>query len=287
MNCEQANQIPLTRLLKDLGFSPVQELQRSWIYSSPLRQEKTPSFKVNLSRNLWVDFGDGEGGTVVSFVMRYYQVGVSEALQKLNALYATDDISSLRLQALPSFSQEEACSSKVDIHKITDITAPALMGYLESRAIAPSLARRYLKEIHYVTHGKHYFALCFENRSGGYEVRNKYFKGSFGKKDVSWLSAESRHVAVFEGFFDFLSALAWKNRDVLTTNILVLNSTALKQRALEVITDLQMERTYLYLDHDQAGRETSDFFLRYADVVDGSGIYQGYKDFNEFWVAQK
>mgnify|MGYP002235078562 CR=1 FL=1 len=35
-----------------LGFSPVREQGDSLWYRSPFRQERTPSFKVSLSRNL-------------------------------------------------------------------------------------------------------------------------------------------------------------------------------------------------------------------------------------------
>jgi hypothetical protein len=34
-------------------------------YLSPFRNEATPSFKVNQSANLWYDFGEGKGGTVI------------------------------------------------------------------------------------------------------------------------------------------------------------------------------------------------------------------------------
>jgi hypothetical protein len=47
------------------------------------------------------------------------------------------------------------------------------------------IATCYLREIHYKAKGKRYFALCFPNDSGGYEIRNPYFKGSFSPKDIT------------------------------------------------------------------------------------------------------
>lgn len=33
--------------------------------------------------------------------------------------------------------------------------------------------------------GKWYFAVGFANRSGGYEIRNKYLKGSISPKEIT------------------------------------------------------------------------------------------------------
>jgi len=42
--------------------------------------------------------------------------------------------------------------------------------------------KRYLEEIYYKIDPKNYFGLSFKNNSGGYEVRNRYFKGSSNRK---------------------------------------------------------------------------------------------------------
>ena len=52
MNIEEAKRIPLEDYLRRMGFSPVREQGDSLWYRSPFRQERTPSFKVSLSRNL-------------------------------------------------------------------------------------------------------------------------------------------------------------------------------------------------------------------------------------------
>lgn len=40
-------------------------------YLSPYRKEKTPSFKVDSVKNLWVDFGDGyTEGTIIDLVLK-------------------------------------------------------------------------------------------------------------------------------------------------------------------------------------------------------------------------
>ncbi len=53
-------------------------------------------------------------------------------------------------------------------------------------------------------HGKRYFAIGFRNLSGGYEVRNRFFKASLAK-DISLMENGSDTCNLFEGFIDCLS----------------------------------------------------------------------------------
>ncbi len=46
----------------------------------------------------------------------------------------------------------------------------------------------------------------FKNNFGGFELRNKYFKGSSSPKEITLISNNSPdRLNVFEGFMDFLS----------------------------------------------------------------------------------
>lgn len=66
--------------------------------------------------------------------------------------------------------------------RIDPLTNPVLLGYLKERGILPEIAREACKEVHFQNKGKWYFAVGFANRSGGYEIRNKYLKGSISPK---------------------------------------------------------------------------------------------------------
>ena len=41
----------------------------------PLREEHEPSFKVNTDRNLWYDFGAGNGGNIIALAKELYCSG--------------------------------------------------------------------------------------------------------------------------------------------------------------------------------------------------------------------
>ena len=64
-------------------------------------------------------------------------------------------------------------------------------------------------------------------------MRNPGFKGTVGTKDITYLpNPERLDAAVFEGSFDFLSALAYYKHDRPQSNVLVLNSVSLIDRAI-------------------------------------------------------
>ena len=83
MNITQAKQIAITDLLYSWGHTPTRSNEcESW-YLSPFRKEVNASFKVNTKKNIFYDFGDGFGGTVIDFVMKYNNCSISEALNIL------------------------------------------------------------------------------------------------------------------------------------------------------------------------------------------------------------
>lgn len=53
----------------------------------PFHDEKTPSFNVNPSRNVYHCFGCGEGGDVINFLMKMDGLGFSEAVERLADKY--------------------------------------------------------------------------------------------------------------------------------------------------------------------------------------------------------
>lgn len=66
MNIEQVKNIALEDYLHSLGFSPIKQQGSSLWYNSPFRTETEASFKVNLTRNEWYDFGLGKGGNIIA-----------------------------------------------------------------------------------------------------------------------------------------------------------------------------------------------------------------------------
>jgi len=59
MNIQEAKNISLADYLQSIGIIPRKRQGNNLWYSSPFRDETEPSFKVNLTRNEWKDFGSG------------------------------------------------------------------------------------------------------------------------------------------------------------------------------------------------------------------------------------
>lgn len=75
--------IGIRQFLARRGIQPKYECNGYGMYLSPLREERTPSFKVDYVRNLWYDFGLGEGGTLLTLVMRLERCDSREAVRRL------------------------------------------------------------------------------------------------------------------------------------------------------------------------------------------------------------
>ena len=85
MTTADAKKLSLVTYLASLGHQPKRKSGDDHWYLSPLRQERTPSFKVNGRLNLWFDFGTGNGGTIIDFGVLYFGCDVSAFLQKLDS----------------------------------------------------------------------------------------------------------------------------------------------------------------------------------------------------------
>jgi hypothetical protein len=48
----------------DLLGNPSKKMGKEWVYKAPHRDDKNPSFSVNVDKNIWHDWGSGEGGNV-------------------------------------------------------------------------------------------------------------------------------------------------------------------------------------------------------------------------------
>lgn len=63
--------------------TPVKQRGRDFWCCCPLHQEKTPSFKIDPSTQLWHCFGCGEGGDVFAFIMKTEDLTFPEAVRRL------------------------------------------------------------------------------------------------------------------------------------------------------------------------------------------------------------
>ena len=285
MNIQEAKQIRIADYLQSLGYTPVKQQGNSLWYKSPFREETEASFKVNTDRNLWFDYGLGKGGNIIALAEELYASDYVPYL--LNKI--AERVPHIRSV---SFSFRQQASELSFQHlEVGELTHPALLRYLQERGISTDLARLECKELHFIHNGKPYFAIGFPNVAGGYEVRNRFFKGCIAPKDISHIRqhGEPREKClVFEGMMDYLSFLTLRMRncpimpDLDRQDYVILNSVAIVSKAMDVLH--RYERIHCLLDNDEAGRNAylelaREFSGRIRDFSDN---YNGHKDLNDY-----
>jgi hypothetical protein len=158
-----------------------------------------------------------------------------------------------------------------------------LLQYLKDRRIDFQIAEIYCKQILFELYGKTSKALGFQNDQGGFELRNSSFKGTVAPKGITTFQNSVGEVAVFEGFFDFLSYQTIHQKLSLPkTDFLVLNSTGFFEKSRPIMDTY--ERVRLFLDHDFTGESCTKLGLSWGKKYqDESALYTGHKDLNE-WI---
>ena len=279
MNCKEIKEnVSIRTVLESFNLFPVKENHKTAFYLALDRDEKIPSLSVNFVKNRAFDFGTGKSYDVISIVQQMKKCSVSEALDYLGQF----DFS-VRENQLKSENLNE---KPYEILNVSEVRHPALIQYLESRKVIEQ--KHLVKEIRYKMNDKRYFGIGFFNNSDGLEIRNLYSKICLGKKNITLIKNENlnNEIAIFEGFFDYLTYRNLEQSDHSTSDFLILNSTAMLFKAEELLKDY--DKIYLFLDNDSNGKYVTSLIInQYKNVEDCSLLYRNFKDLNEWWCSNK
>jgi len=277
ISCQQARAVDMVAYLNSIGHHAQKVSGNNYWFSSPFRKERTPSFKVDRRINRWYDFGEGIGGNLIDFAIRYHHCSISSFLQALSA--------GSILPAPPQIATAVSGEENISIKKVGRLRAPGLLSYLQQRSIPTIIAEKYCQEVRYTLYGREYYAIGFENNLGGFELRNAFFKGSSSPKTITSIIIGSGKICVFEGFMDFLSFLSLnsphKTQNSQSPNFIILNSLSFFENAIPLL--LEHDAIHLYLDRDAAGRRSCLKALQLSEKFhDESYRYAAFKDLNDF-----
>ena len=273
---QASSEAHLMDYLQANGHTPLRITYGSAWFISPFRNEKTASFKVNIPKNLWFDFGSGEGGTLPVLVMKMRNVNYSDARE---ILYSDN------YPLVSYYTGIDEPTGHIKIESISPLNHPALQEYINNRKVSGIFSRLYLEEARYTVHGRRYFALAFKNDYGGYELRNAKFKTGSSPKYFTTIPGQDDHsINVFEGFMDFLSCCTYYNC-IPSHQTIILNSLSFLPRIEAMLHD--SVKVNLFLDNDPAGRNcTQRLYDSCGNIKDWAPvIYPDHKDFNEFLMA--
>ena len=280
---------PIVEYLERKGIKPVRKTPTYVMYRSPLREETHPSFKVDTEKNLWIDYAEGRGGSIIDLCMRMEGCTLSEAIRHLGQNAPDNGTYSFLNCLVPNNTQPVMVANGARrLIEISDTLPPHLQDYLtKERCIDLEKAMPFLKCISYEVRSRLYQAIGFANLSGGYELRDdKKFKGTIAPKDITPIFTDrAEPVCIFEGFMDFLSFLSMKEE--ITNHCLVMNSVSNVARTIRYLNDRHLTHIRAFLDNDEAGRRAVQYFIKAGFHVEDMNIhYKDFKDLNDFHISR-
>ncbi|NIJ52204.1 toprim domain-containing protein [Dyadobacter arcticus] len=276
----QIKELDIVDYLLELGFQPNKIRNVDHWYLSPFRNERTASFKVNRNLNRWYDHGVGRGGNLVDFAVMFYQCTVRQVIDIFS-----DYLSFYKPRPRPIPRIWNVTQRPIEILSTAELSSKSLIRYVSSRCVFTEVAMRYCKQANYRIGDHRYFALGLQNDSGGYELRNSFSKVGSSPKDITTIDTDASTVSVFEGMFDFLSYKTIMTQTVeAPENHVILNSVSMFERARPFLE--RHDHINLYFDRDLAGfRCTSSAMAISEKYNDASGLYEGFKDLNEWLIS--
>ncbi|MCY7350692.1 MAG: CHC2 zinc finger domain-containing protein [Cytophagaceae bacterium] len=278
----KAKAVSILAYLESLGHRPHSQQGREWAYRSPLQEERTPSFFVNTVKNVFADYSSQEQGDSIRLVRLLTGQDFPSAVQELLNFQGHSFSFS---GPLPAPIPAEPGQPAIEVIAVRPLTHSALLHYVQSRGISSAVAQTYCQEVHYLAaKGRTFYAVGFANDCGGFVLRSANFKGQTAPAGFTTISGPRRARAnVFEGFFNFLSAVQLFGSSSYAS--IVLNSTNNVTKALPVLRNF--DSLNLYLDLDKAGQDAVGRLKKEGlNVIDRSERYAGFNDLNHYLVNQ-
>jgi len=296
MTFETAKQLSIKEYLAQLGHHPTKEHRGRLAYFSPFRIETEPSFFLNESGgnngiDLWNDFGEGEGGTIIDLVIKLNNLSTrSTALKILAGNQQPLDLP--KPVAKPRMAKLKA-ENPIQVKNSHPLKDEKLIQYItEERKIPLGLAKHYLEQVWYQMEDTYYLAIGWKTK-GGYELRSGKgftFKGCSGKKAITLIPSKKDRLYIFESMFDYLSYVVLHSRVVkkriifLEGEVIILNSTSMVKRIIPYLKQRQFSEILSFFDKDRAG-EKGLALLQEQFSIKQQDFYFEYEDVNEYLVA--
>ena len=276
------NKVSILDYLESKQVDCVSTLKKNFCFFSPITGETgTPSFFVTNDGTGFNCFSSGNKGDIYRLVMILEKM---DFMQSYNFLSKFD---SSIISPLVIDKMKPEIKAEIEINEVKELQNYNLINYAKERCISLEVLQTYCKEVHYTSNKRPYYGIGFKNNLGGYEIRNKNFKGCIGRKSWSLLgNVKSETVIVFEGFFDFLSMREYSQQNLINNQaFVVLNSLTLWNDFYQQ-KGHQFNKFLLHLDNDTAGKKLTQKLLLQNDekFIDCSWLYVAFNDFNEFLI---
>jgi DNA primase len=278
----------LEEVLVSLGHLPTKQNEKEAWFLNPFSTENHASFKLDKRNNVWYLHSEGIGGNNIDFMMKYLNDSVKEVLEWAEK----QNFSSFQPQNGIRLKNSKP-NSNYQITEIKELQNENLKDYLNQRGLSTKVYPL-VKEIHFTIGENKLYSIGFENLSGGWELRNSFYKGSLLRKDISIFNFNNenenqsqneagKRIVVFEGFMDALSFVEMK--PFFIGDVLVMNSISLLNKTKNHLQNYP--EIHLFLDNDKAGENCKNSILKsFPEAKDHSEIYFPHKDLNEYLLSK-
>lgn len=283
MTTKEINKQSIAGFLASLNILPERKFNGYWMYKTPWKEQGTGSLKVDLNKELWIDFSTSEGGTLIDLILKLYpDLDVSGIVRRFNEGYFS-------FRQLPFSTKKEKSGQALHILKKEGLLEHIdFCNYLLERAIDPHLAKKYLKAYQYRHGDRAFWNLGMLNYAGGLNLFNRGFKRATKQSFSLIQNKESNTRIYFEGVLDFLSFLQLKPKQEYLHEFCILNSVNNLKKCLEQLS--VKPKIVGFLDNDVAGEKATLELKKYAEknqikFIDCRNYYEGHKDLNDYIVA--
>ncbi|MBR3919531.1 MAG: toprim domain-containing protein [Clostridia bacterium] len=316
MNITQIkDQLTCVEFLKNNGIEPVRHTSSGYLYHSPFRDDVHPSLTISRDGKIWKDLSENDlndkGYSIIDLVGRFigttdFKTIIAYCNNLLGGVVSYNTNNSFNHQYSRNKKKLEELGDEIGVNNIpvynnriinlSSFSDKEIIKYAQDRGISQETLNTFCKQItlYNKKSNQTYNAVGFPtNTKNHFEIRNTSIKlignttGEKITKDITYYHNNKQSVCVFEGFFDMLSfieMMKYKGLDINQFNYLVLNSTSLKNKALEALNFSQT--IYLCLDNDEAGALATRYFTETFGkqrVKDLRYKYSNFGDLNDFW----
>ena len=223
---------------------------------SPFHEEKTPSFVVSPSKQIWKDFSSGKGGTAITFLMEIEGFTYPEALRHAAKKYGIEIEED---QVEYSEEQKKAQSEREILYKIHEVANTFFQENLWETEEGKTIALSYFKERELHDDIIKKFQLGYSPETEIYHKSNVLYGLNQSKQAIS----RENLCLLVEGYMDVISL-----HQSGIENVVASSGTALTTEQIKLIKRLTENVTILF-DGDAAGIKAS---FRSIDMLLSEGM---------------
>lgn len=128
------------------SYLPLKKAGANFRALCPFHQEKSPSFNVNPQRQIFHCFGCGEGGNVITFVMKREGISFPEAVKSLAGRYGIDVPEDRDKKTGDNDEIYSALMAAQDFYHqllLSETPSSPAFAYLEKRGITPAITEKF------------------------------------------------------------------------------------------------------------------------------------------------